>query len=196
MTPHKGLVSIILSFRAEPCWISLVNLGEDKSPADRKQDDVIHLVQVDWVDWTTEHQSWFGENYVITHTMKAGEGEDRGWMVGWHHQLNNREFEQVLGYGERQGWMACCSPWDHKDSDMTEWLNNTKEGNKWNKLQQTWNSDLLISLLTITCFFSLLIYYAFTSCCVWYWSHATWCRFERTACSATSRSLNVHNKYQ
>ena len=50
MTLHKGLVSIILSFRAEPCWISLVNLGEDKSPADRKQDDVIHLVQVDWVD--------------------------------------------------------------------------------------------------------------------------------------------------
>ena len=67
---------------------------------------------------------------MTTHTMKAGEGEDRGWMVGWHHQLNNHEFEQVLGDGEGQGWMACCSPWDHKDSDTTELLNNTKEGNK------------------------------------------------------------------
>ena len=50
MTLHKGLVRIIFSFRAEPGWISLVNLEEDKSLADRKQDDVIHLVQVGWVD--------------------------------------------------------------------------------------------------------------------------------------------------
>ena len=28
-------------------------------------------------------------------------------MVGWHHQLNGREFEQALRDGERQGSLAC-----------------------------------------------------------------------------------------
>ena len=37
MTLHKGLVPIIFSFRTETCWISLVNLGEDKSVADREK---------------------------------------------------------------------------------------------------------------------------------------------------------------
>ena len=61
-------------------------------------------------------------------------------IVGWHHWLNGHEFEQVPGDGEGQRWMACCSPWGHKDSDTSELLNNNnKEGNKWNKWQQTWN---------------------------------------------------------
>ena len=41
-------------------------------------------------------------------------------MVGWHHQLNGHEFEQVLEYGEGQGRLVCCSPWDRKESDTTE----------------------------------------------------------------------------
>ena len=27
------------------------------------------------------------------------------------------------GIGDGQGSLMCCSPWDHKESDMTEWLN-------------------------------------------------------------------------
>jgi hypothetical protein len=34
------------------------------------------------------------------------------------------EFEQDLGDGEGQGNLACCSPWDHKEWDRTEWLYN------------------------------------------------------------------------
>ena len=34
--------------------------------------------------------------------------------------------EQALGDGEGQGSPACCSPWGHKESDMTERLNNNK----------------------------------------------------------------------
>ena len=41
-------------------------------------------------------------------------------MVGWHHQLNGHELEQTLGAGDRQGVLACCSPWSHKELDMTE----------------------------------------------------------------------------
>ena len=45
-------------------------------------------------------------------------------MVGWYHQLNGHEFEQAPGDGEGQGSLACCSPRGHKESDMTEQLNN------------------------------------------------------------------------
>ena len=45
-------------------------------------------------------------------------------MVGWHHQLSGHEFEQAPAVGDGQGSMACCSPWGHKESDMTEQLNN------------------------------------------------------------------------
>ena len=44
-------------------------------------------------------------------------------MVGWHHWVNGHEFEQTPVVGDRQGSLACCSPWGHKESDMTKWLN-------------------------------------------------------------------------
>ena len=44
-------------------------------------------------------------------------------MVGWHHQLNGHESEQAPGAGDRQGSLACCSPWDHKELGTTEQLN-------------------------------------------------------------------------
>ena len=44
-------------------------------------------------------------------------------IVGWHHQLNRRVFEQALGVGDGQESLACCSPWGRKRSDMTERLN-------------------------------------------------------------------------
>ena len=34
-----------------------------------------------------------------------------------------REFEQILGDGEGQGRVGCCSPRGHKELDMTEQLN-------------------------------------------------------------------------
>ena len=48
-------------------------------------------------------------------------------MVGCHYRLfNGHEFEQALGDGEGQGSLVCRSPWGHKESDMTERLNNNK----------------------------------------------------------------------
>ena len=45
-------------------------------------------------------------------------------MVGWHHRLNEHEFEQAPGDSEGQGSLVCCSPWGCKESDTTEQLNN------------------------------------------------------------------------
>ena len=45
-------------------------------------------------------------------------------VVGWHHCFSGHEFEQSLGDVEGQESLACCSPWDCKELDMTEQLNN------------------------------------------------------------------------
>ena len=57
-------------------------------------------------------------------------------MVGWHHRLNGHECEQALGVSGGQGSLECCSPWDHTESDMTEWLNWTD----W-----SWSSNTLVT---------------------------------------------------
>ena len=44
-------------------------------------------------------------------------------MVRWYHRLNGHEFEEAPGVVDRQGGLACCSPWDLKESDVTELLN-------------------------------------------------------------------------
>ena len=44
-------------------------------------------------------------------------------MVGWHHRLDEHEFEQALGVGDGQGGLVSCSPWGHKESGTTERLN-------------------------------------------------------------------------
>ena len=46
--------------------------------------------------------------------------------VGWLHWFNGHELGQDLGDGEGQGDLACCSPWGHKELDVTWWLNNNK----------------------------------------------------------------------
>ena len=51
-------------------------------------------------------------------------GATENEMVGLYHHLNGHKFEQIPGDTGGHGSLACCSPWDHKESDMTELLNN------------------------------------------------------------------------
>ena len=44
-------------------------------------------------------------------------------MFGWHHRLNEHEFERALGVGDGQESLACCGSWGCKESDTTEKLN-------------------------------------------------------------------------
>ena len=43
-------------------------------------------------------------------------------MVGWHHRLDGREFEQAPGVGDGQGCLSCYSPRGRKELDTTEQL--------------------------------------------------------------------------
>ena len=57
------------------------------------------------------------------------------WLDGINN-FNGHEFEQVPRDGEGQGSLVCCSPWGHKESDMTGQLNNNN--NTSGGLELTW----------------------------------------------------------
>ena len=83
-------------------------------------------------------QKWNAKSWLFGKDPDAGKDwrqEEKGKteykMVGWHHCLNGHEFEQALGDSEGQERLACCSPWGHKESDMTkDWTTTTKNGLK------------------------------------------------------------------
>ena len=52
---------------------------------------------------------------------KREKGATEDEMVGWHHWLNGREFEQTLEDSEGQGSLMCCS---HGFSKSQTWVSN------------------------------------------------------------------------
>ena len=76
--------------------------------------------------WPPDAKNWLiGKDSDVGQDWRQEKGTTEDEKVGWHHWLNRHEFEQALGIGDRQGSLACCSPWGHKESDTTEWLNWT-----------------------------------------------------------------------
>ena len=49
-------------------------------------------------------------------------------MVEWHHWLDGHKLEQVLGVGDGQGSLACCSPEGCEKSAITKCLNSQING--------------------------------------------------------------------
>ena len=75
--------------------------------------------------WPPDAESW-----IIWKDPDAGKdwrqgdkGTTEDEMVGWHHRYNGYGFGWTPGLGDEQGGLACCSSWDHKALDTTEWLN-------------------------------------------------------------------------
>ena len=78
------------------------------------------------VFWSSDANSWLigkvpdaGKDWGQK-AKRAAEDE----MAGWHHWCNGHELGLTLGDGEGQGGLASCSPWGHKESDMTGQLAN------------------------------------------------------------------------
>ena len=57
--------------------------------------------------------------------QEKGMTENR--MVERHHWLKGRESGQAPGDSKGQGSLACCSPWDSKELDVTEQLNDNED---------------------------------------------------------------------
>ena len=77
------------------------------------------------IHWPTDEKSWLSgkdpDAWKGWWQKEKGMTEDE--IIEWHHQLDGHEFEQAPGVGDGQGNLVCCSPWGHKELDMTEWLN-------------------------------------------------------------------------
>ena len=69
--------------------------------------------------WYNEPASW-KKAWCWARLRTRGEGATWDKLVGWHHQLNEHESEQIPGNSEGQGSLACCSLWGRKESDTTE----------------------------------------------------------------------------
>ena len=58
--------------------------------------------------WPPDEKNWlFGKD---PDAGKDSRQEEKGTVVGWHHQLNGLESEQSPGVGDGQGGLACYSP--------------------------------------------------------------------------------------
>ena len=112
-----------------------------ESPLDCKEIQPVHskgnqswifIGRTDGWSWNSNTLPPDTKNWFIGKDPDAGEDwrqEEKGTtedeLVGWHHRLDGHEFEQALGVGDGQGSLACCSPWDRKESNTTERLNWT-----------------------------------------------------------------------
>ena len=76
--------------------------------------------------WPPDMKSWVIGKDPDTGKDRGHEekGATENEMIGWHHWLSGHEFEQTVADSEGRGSLAWCSPWSHKESDMTEQLNN------------------------------------------------------------------------
>ena len=79
------------------------------------------------VFWSSDANSW-----LIGEVPDAGKdwGQKKkrvseNEIAGWHHWCNGHELGQTSGGSERQGGLACCSPWGCKELDTTGWPNNS-----------------------------------------------------------------------
>ena len=67
-----------------------------------------------WEVWIHWKRPWCWER------LRAGaKGVTVNEMVGWHHWLSGHEFKRTQGDSGGQRSLMCCSPWGHKESDIT-----------------------------------------------------------------------------
>ena len=103
------------------CWRRLLRVPWTARRSNQSilKESTLNIHWKDWC-WSWSSNTWATWCQELTHwkrpwcwkRLKAGgEGDDRGWDGGWHHQLNGHEFEWAPGVGDGQGGLACCSAW-------------------------------------------------------------------------------------
>jgi len=108
-SPLDGREIQPVSLKGNQSWILIGRIdAEAEAPI---------LWSLDAKNWQTGKDPDAGKDW-----RQEEKGITKDEMVGCQHQLNGHEFEQILGDSEGQGSLVCCSPWGHKESDMTERL--------------------------------------------------------------------------
>ena len=115
----------------EDSWEFLGLRGDQTSQSQRKSTLYIH-----WKDWcwnwhsntlstTYEEQTHWKRPWCWERLKAKGEGVAYDEMVGWHHRLNEHEFEQILG-GEEDRGARQATVRGVAELNMTQWLNSNK----------------------------------------------------------------------
>jgi len=141
----KSMVFPVVMYRCESwtikkaeCWITdafeLVLEKILESPLDSKEIKPVNPKEINY-EYSLERLKLKLKFLCFGHQMqradsleKTGAGKD--WrqkekrvaedeMVGWHHWFNGHELGRLLGDGEGQGSLACCSQWSHKELATT-----------------------------------------------------------------------------
>ena len=158
---------MLLNCGGEDSWESLGLQEDQTNPSERKS-----FLNIHWKDWCWRWSSNTLATWLeLTHwkrpwcweRLKVGrEGDDRGWDV-WVASLTWWTWVWVSSENGQRN-LACCSPWGHKESYMTEWLYWRVMSRAFEKIMSqivTLFSDLLLSLVFIT-----RLHWNLTSCLV------------------------------
>jgi len=99
-------------------------------------------LKLQYFDHLMQRPDSFEKTLMLRDWRQEEKGMIEDEMVGWHHQLNEQEFEQALGVGDGQGSLARYSPRGRKELDTTEWLN-------WTDIYTQWNTPVQFSYSVI-----------------------------------------------
>ena len=100
-------------FWGKPFWLIIT-----AKATKRQVKETVPTWSQNWLPPCNRKRRWCWER------LKAGgEGDDRGWESWMASPTQWNELERAPEVGDGQGSLACCSPWGHKESDTTEWLN-------------------------------------------------------------------------
>ena len=101
----------------------------------------------------SDHLMWRTDSGKDRDAGKDWRQEEKGMtddeMVRRHPWLNGHEFEQTLEDKEGHGSLLCCSPWGHKELDMTEQINHSSKACK----LSFWKKKLFTGVWQLETFF-------------------------------------------
>ena len=116
------------------CFLTVVLEKALWSPLDCKEMKIVNpkrnQLYIPWKDWCLSWSSntlatWcegpahWKRPWCWERLREGGERDTEDEIVAWHHRLNGYEFEQIPEHSKGKDNLVCCSPWGHKESDMT-----------------------------------------------------------------------------
>ena len=128
------------------------------------------------------------------------EGRRRGQqMTRWLDGINGQEHGQTPGVGERQGSLACCSPWCHEKLDMIWQLKNTNKSHFLNLSIDLYSAFCLwypfplktmhahtrahTHTTSVCMYFEIPTCHLICICCIWLYPILLWFSLPRFMCN-------------
>ena len=132
------------------CFWTVVLEKTLESPLDCKEIKPVNLMEIN-PEYSLEGLMLKLKLQYFGHLMQWADRLEKTLMLGkiedrrrewWHHRPNGHEFEPTPGDSEGQGSLACCSPWGHKELEMTEQLNKNMT---WLQIRKLFWNDVISS---------------------------------------------------